>query len=93
MIRDFEGFIYRENFKKSTFRKNIETLFAVEIKFKDEQNTFVQKLFQKIMNSLHGVQIRKVNNDFYKCNSQHWMETEYDGNVLAYWRLPNEITQ
>ena len=25
----------------------------------------------------------------YKCKSQHWIETEYDDNVLDYWKLPN----
>ena len=40
------------------------------------------------MNSLYGVQIRKDINDFHKCKSQQWMATEYDDNILAYWRLP-----
>ena len=42
------------------------------------------------MNSLFGVQIRKAIIGSFKCKSQHWMETEYDGNVLDYWRLPNK---
>ena len=41
------------------------------------------------MNSLHGVQIKRENNDLYKRKSEHWMQTEYDDNVLDYWRLPN----
>ena len=41
------------------------------------------------MNSLYDVQIRRDNNDFYKCESQNWMETEYDDKVLDYWRLTN----
>ena len=49
----------------------------------------MQRLVKLIMNSLYGVQIRKDINQSYKCKSQHWMETEYDENVLDYWRLPN----
>ena len=49
----------------------------------------MQKLIKLIMNSLYGVQIRKDIDQSYKCKSQHWMETEYDENVLDYWKLPN----
>ena len=41
------------------------------------------------MNSLYGVQIRRDINESYSCKSQHWMETEFDENVLDYWKLPN----
>ena len=41
------------------------------------------------MNSLYGIQIRKDINEFYKAKSEHWMQTEYDDNVLDYWKLPN----
>ena len=89
VIEIFEGVIYRENFQKSPFRKVIEKLFALRQKYKDEHNDLMQKLVKLIMNSLYGVQIRKDIDQSYKCNSQHWMETEYDENVLDYWKLPN----
>ena len=41
------------------------------------------------MNSLYGVEIRKGIDQFYKCKSEHWMKTEYDENILDYWKLPN----
>ena len=41
------------------------------------------------MNSLYGVQIRKYIDQSCKCKSQHWMEAEYDDNVLDYWKLQN----
>ena len=41
------------------------------------------------MNSLYGVQIRRDIDQYYKCKSQRWMETEYDENVLDHWKLPN----
>ena len=42
------------------------------------------------MNSLYGVQIRRDRDEFYKCKSEHWLQTEYDENVLLdYWKLPN----
>ena len=46
-------------------------------------------LVKLFMNSLYGVQIRRGNNESYYGNSEIWMKTEYDGNVLDYWKLPN----
>ena len=42
------------------------------------------------MNCFHGVQIRKNIKESYKYKCQNWMETEYDGNVLVYWWLPEQ---
>ena len=89
VIELYEGVIYRENFKISPFRKVIEKLFALRQKYKDEHNHFLQGLVKLIMNSLYGVQIRKDIDQSYKCKSQHWMETEYDENVLDYWKITN----
>ena len=89
VIEIYEGVIYRENFKISPFRKVIEKLFASRQKYKDDHNDLMQSLAKLIMNSLYGVQIRKDIDQSYKCKSQHWMETEYDQNVLDYWKLPN----
>ena len=89
IIEIYEGVIYRENFKISPFRKVIEKLFALRQKYKDEHNDLMQKLGKVILFSLYGVQIRKDIDQSYKCKSQHWMETEYDENVLDYWKLPN----
>ena len=89
VVEIYEGVLYRENFKVSPFRKDIEKLFALRQKYKDEHNDLMQGLVKLIMNSLYGVQIRKDIYQSYKCKSQHWMETEYDENVLDYWRLPN----
>ena len=49
----------------------------------------MQGLVELIMNSLYGVQIRRDIDQSYKCRSKHWMETDYDDNVIDYWRLPN----
>ena len=89
VIEIYEGVIYRENFKISLFRKVKEKLFAFRQKCKEEHNDLMQGLVKLIINSLHGVQIRKGIDQSYKCKSQHWMETEYDENVLDYWKLPN----
>ena len=85
VIEIYEGVIYRENFKISTFRKVVEKLFALREKYKDQGNDLMQSLVKIIMNSLYGVQIRKDIDQFYKCKSEHWMRTEYDENVLDYW--------
>ena len=49
----------------------------------------MQGLVKLIMNSLYGVQIRKDINESYYCKSETWMKTEFDENVLDYWKLPN----
>ena len=41
------------------------------------------------MNSLYGVQIRRVFDESFYCKSETWMKTEFDGNVLGYRKLPN----
>ena len=41
------------------------------------------------MKSLYGIQIRRDVNELNFCESEHCMETEYDKNVLDYWKLPN----
>ena len=50
---------------------------------------FSCKVVEILFDSLHEVQTRKYFNESYKCKSQHYMEIEYDDNVLDYWRLPN----
>ena len=88
VIEIYEGVIYRENFKISPFRKVIEQLSSLGQKHKDEHNDLMQRLVKLIMNSLYGVQIRKDIDQSYKCKSQHWKETEYDEDVLDYWKIP-----
>ena len=90
VIEIYEGIISREHFKISPCKKVIEKLFALTQKYKDKHNDLMQRLVKLIMKSLYGVQIRKDIDQCYKCKSQHWMETEYDENVLGYWKLPNE---
>ena len=45
------------------------------------------------MKSPNGVQIRKDLIESYKCKSEQWMETEYDDNVLDYWKIEKENYQ
>ena len=49
----------------------------------------MQELVKLIMNSLYGVQIRKDINESFSCESENWMKTDFDENVLDYWKLPN----
>ena len=51
----------------------------------------MQILVKLFMNTLYGGQIRRNFDDSYKCKPQHWMEKEYDDNVLECWKLPNGI--
>ena len=89
MIEIYEGVIYQENFKVSPFRKVIEKLFALRQKYKDEKNDLTRVLIKLIMNSLYGVQIRRDINESYYCKSENRMKTEFDANVLDYWKLPS----
>ena len=89
MIEIYEGVIYGRNFKISPFRKVIEKLFALRQKYKYERNDLMQGSVKFLMKNLHGVQIRKDINEFIKCNSEQWMQTEYNDNVLDYRKLPN----
>ena len=89
LVQIYEGMIYRENFKISPFRKVIEKIFALKQKYKDKKNDLMQKLIKLIMNSLYGVQIRRDINESYYCKSETWMKTEFDENLLDYWKLTN----
>ena len=90
VIQIYEGVVYRESSKISPFTKVIEKLFALRKKYEDEENDLMQGLVKLIMNSLYGVQLRRDIRESYYCKSEIWMETEFDENVLDYWRLPNE---
>ena len=56
---------------------------------KTKKKDLMQGLVKLIMNSLYGVQIRKDINESYYCKSENWMKTEFDENVLDYWKLPH----
>ena len=86
VIEIYEGVIYRKNVKKSPLRKVIEKLFALRRQFKGEHNDLMQSLVKLIMNSLYGVQIRTDMNESKHCKSENWMKTEFDENVLDYWK-------
>ena len=50
----------------------------------------MQGLVKMIRNGLYGIQIRKDINESCHCKSEQWMKTEFDENILDYWKLPNE---
>ena len=64
-------------------------MFALGQKCKDEKIDLMQGLVKLIMNGLYEVQIRRDINESYYYKSETWMETEFDENVLDYWKLPN----
>ena len=84
VVPNYREVISREILRNSPVRKNIEKFFALVQKNKDEGNDFLQGWVKLIINIRYGVQIRKDINEIYKCNSEHWMQTEYDDNV---WNL------
>ena len=54
IIENYEGVVYKENFKVSPFRKVIDKLFALRQKYKNENTDFMQLLVKLLMNSLYG---------------------------------------
>ena len=48
----------------------------------------MQGLVNLIMKTPWGVQIRKKIYEVYKYKPAHWMQTEYDDNVLEFCKLP-----
>ena len=67
VIQNYQGLIYRENFRISPFKKVIEKMFALRKKYKDEHIDLLQGLVELFMNSLYGVQIYKDIYESYCC--------------------------
>ena len=59
VIEVYEGVIYRKNFKVSLFKKDIDKVFELRQKNKDENNDVMQLLVILFKNSLYGEQIKK----------------------------------
>ena len=87
VIEIYEGVVYKENFRKSPFRKVIDKLFASRQKYKDENNDVMQLLVKLLMNSLYGENIRKDIEEKFACKSEAWKQTEYDERVKEYWKI------
>ena len=90
LIKVYEGIIYKQNFMISPLKKVVDKLFKLKQKYKKEKNYLMEKLVKTILNSLYGENIRKDITEKYCCKSEHWMSTQYDENVLDYWKLPND---
>ena len=88
VIEIYESVIYRENLKISLFRKDIEKMFTLGQKYKDESDDLMQNLLKLFMKSLYAVQKRKDIYESSKCKCRTWMETEYVCIVSDYWKLP-----
>ena len=87
VIEIYEGVIYRENFKVSSFRKVIDKLFALRQKYKDEGNEVMQLLVKLLLNSLYGENIRKDIEEKFACKSEAWMMSDHDERVKDYWKI------
>ena len=69
-IKSYEGVVDRKKFKKSPFRKVIDKLFALRLKYKDKNNDLVQLLVNFLVNSLNGEQIRRDIEGSFACKSE-----------------------
>ena len=90
VIGNYEGIIYRENFKVSPFRNVIDKFFASRQNFKNENNDVMQLLVKLLMNSLVGDQIRKDIEKSFACKSEAWMVSENDERFKEYWRISQD---
>ena len=87
VIKIYKGVIYREKFKVSPFRKVIDILFTLRQEYKDENNDVMQLLVKLLLNSLYGENIRKDIEGNFSCESEYWMQSEYDERVKDYWKI------
>ena len=68
-------------------RKNIDKLFALKQKYKNENNDVMQLLVIFLMNSLYGENIRKDIEEKFACKSEAWMMSEYDERAKDHWKI------
>ena len=86
IVHIYEGVVHRENFIVSPFRIDIDKLFALRQKYKDENKEVMQLLVKLLMNASYGEQIRKDIEEKFAFKSKAWMMTEYDERVRDYWK-------
>ena len=86
IIEIFEGVFYRKIFKNSPFRKVIDKLFVLKLKYKDEINDVVQLLVNILLKSIYAEQIRIDFEESFACKSEYWIMTEFDERVKGFWR-------
>ena len=89
VIEVYEGVLYRENFKESSFKEFINNLFELRAKYKSQGEDILQEMVKLIMNSLYGQTIRRDIEGELSCKTGHWMKTEFDDRVKDYWKLAN----
>ena len=70
--------------------KNIEKLFTLRQKYKDENIEVAQLLVNLLLKKLYGENIRKYNKGNFARKSEYWMMTEYDERVEDYWKIVME---
>ena len=68
--------------------KSCRKFACFDAKNKEDKSDLMQGLVKFTMISLYGVQIRKDFNESYYCKSAKWMKTEFEENVLEFWKLP-----
>ena len=78
IIQIYEGVISRENFTMSPFKRVIENLLNLRLKYKYECNDLMQGLVELIKNSLYSENFRRDIDQEYKSKSEYWMRTQYD---------------
>ena len=89
VIQIYEDVIYQENFRISPFQKVIGKLFNLSLKYKKESNDLMHGLVELVMVSFYGENVRKYNDEDFKCKCIYWKNSECDDKVLDYWKLRN----
>ena len=87
VIQIYEDVSYRENFRISPIQKVIRKLFNLRLKYKKECNDLMEGLVELLR--FYGENLRKYNDEEYKCKCNSWMNFECDEKVLDYWKLRN----
>ena len=91
VLENYEGVVYRENFKINPFEEVNDKLFALRQKYEKEKNEVLQLLVKLTLNALYGEFLRKHITKSYQCKSEMWMQTKYDERVSDYQKVIMEI--
>jgi DNA polymerase type B, organellar and viral len=88
IIRIYEGVIFTSHYEESPFKKFVEHLFELRLKYKKESNDIMQNLVKLMLNSLYGKTIQKDINKEVHIWSEETLREKFDERIVDYSRLP-----
>ena len=89
MCKIFERFLYLEKFMFLPFKKVIEYLFKLKLKYEGEENALMVELIKLCMNSLYGQSFGKNIHKKYIIRSENWVVKNNEERIVEYEPLTN----